>query len=366
VLCKMRLSVVVFVCLSSYAASYTPRMFRPGGKYYTPPKNAGGIDDQTRAQLSGILNGILTNLQKHKAALPQVAQDIVTQYHLTEKDTGLVEGMRAMYENLSEEMVFNSADEDVQSKTKVVLASVLQKVDSSYTPRMFAPGGKYYKTPDFGRRNTISKATRDEVGNILKGILGNLMKHKAALTQAKELVKQFSLDGKSDEAVTEGLRDAYDRLQTPAHSFASRGLKQLLKDEKAFDDAAERSQASAVLALVIEQADATYVPGQYRPHKYSGYTPSRSRGLGISKGTRDQVAGILKGILENLTKHKAALSQLADDVTKQYQGNTEVAEGLQAAFEDLANQKELAGASSEVQIKVKSVLASVLTKVTKH
>jgi uncharacterized protein YejL (UPF0352 family) len=349
----MKLSVLICLGLFGCVASYTPRMFRPGGKYYSPPPGSGGIDPKTRAELSGILNGILSNLQHHKAALPQVAQDIVTQFHLSDKDAP---GIQDMYENLD-------ADDSNEKDAKVVLASVLQKVDSSYTPRMFAPGGKYYNPPHFGRSNGISKATRDEVGNILKGILGNLMKHKAALSQAKEVVQQYHLDDKANAEVYDGLMDVYEELQTPT---SGDGLKNLLKDEKALSSEADRSQASAVLALVIQQANASYVPGSIRPRRFSGYIPSRTRGLGISKGTRDQVAGILKGILENLTKHKAALGQLADDVTKQYQGNTQVAEGLQGAYADLANQKELAGASKEVQGQVKTVLASVLAKVVKH
>jgi len=267
-----------------------------------------------------------------------------------------------MYEDINagdvDEKAFSSADTELQGKAKVVLASVLQKVDSSYTPRMFAPGGKYYTAPHFRGRGSISEGTRQEVGNILKGILDNLMKHKAALTQAKELVQQFHID-KPNAELTEGLMDAYEELQS--HT----GLHKLVEDEKAFSNEADRSQASEVLALIIQQGNATYTPGSYRPHKYSGYIPSRSRGLGISKATKDQVAGILNGILKNLMSHKAALGQLAEDVTKKYQGNTEIATALQGAYEDLTNQKELAGASKEVQSQVKTVLASVLAKVTK-
>jgi len=351
------------LCLSSYAASYTPRMFRPGGKYYVPPKNSGGIDEATRQELSGILTGILHNLQGHKAALPQVAIDITKQYQISGKDTKLIEGLRNMYEDINsgdvDEKSFTLANEELQGNAKVVLASVLQKVDSSYTPRMFAPGGKYYNPPHFGRsRGGISEGTRQEVGNILKGILDNLMKHKAALTQAKELVQQFHID-KPNAELTEGLMDAYEELQS--HN----GLHKLVEDEKAFSNEADRSQASEVLALIIQRGNATYSPGMYRPRKYSGYIPSRSRGLGISKQTKDQVAGILNGILKNLMSHKAALGQLAEDVTKKYQGNTEIATALQGAYEDLTNQKELAGASKEVQSQVKTVLASVLAKVTK-
>jgi len=354
--------VLVCLCLSSYAVSYTPRMFRPGGKYYTAPANSGGIDEHTRQELSGILNGILTNLQHHKAALPQVAIDIVQQYKLSDKSADMTEGLRNMYEDLnagsSDEAAFNSADKDLQGKAKVVLASVLQKVDSSYTPRMFAAGGKYYKAPHFGRsRSGIPESTRQEVGKILNGILSNLMKHKAALTQAKEIVQQFHMDAKPNPELTEGLMDVYEELQTPASRDS---LKKLVNDEKAFSSDVDRTQASAVLALIIQQGNTT---GPYRPRKYSGYVPSRSRG--ISKGTRDQVAGILNGILKNLMSHKAALGQLADDVTKKYQGNTEVAEALQGAYQDLTSQKELAGASKEVQGQVKTVLASVLAKVTK-
>jgi len=357
--------VLICLCLSSYAASYTPRMFRPGGKYYVPPKNSGGIDEQTRQELSGILNGILSNLQHHKAALPQVAIDITQQYHLNDKNPNLIEGLRTMYEDINagdvDEKSFTSAGEELQGKAKVVLASVLQKVDSSYTPRMFAPGGKYYTAPHFGRSSGIPDKTRQEVGNILRGILDNLTKHKAALAQAKELVQKFHID-KPSAQLTEGLMDAYEELQKPA---SREGLHKLLQDEKAFSSEADRSQASAVLALIIQQGNTTYSPGMYRPRKYSGYIPSRTRGLGISKATKDQVAGILNGILKNLMSHKAALGQLAEDVTKKYQGNTQVAQALQGAYDDLTNQKELAGASKEVQGQVKTVLASVLAKVKK-
>merc|ERR1719453_2507394 len=110
----MKLSLLICFVHCSYAALYTPRMFRPGGKYYTAPKygpGSGGIDDATRQELSGILNGILSNLQHHKAALPQVAHDIVTQYHLTSKDA---KDILDMYTGLSNENLFNSADRDVQ------------------------------------------------------------------------------------------------------------------------------------------------------------------------------------------------------------------------------------------------------------
>merc|ERR1719217_1131287 len=162
--------------------------------------------------------------------------------------------------------------------------------------------------------------------------------------------------------VTEALMDAYEELQHPASQSS---VQKLVSDEKAFSTESDRTQASAVLALIIQQANATYSPGMYRPRKYSGYIPSRSRGLGISKATKDQVAGILNGILKNLMSHKAALGQLAEDVTKKYQGNTQVAQALQGAYDDLTNQKELAGASKEVQGQVKTVLASVLAKVKK-
>lgn len=336
-------------------------MFRPGGKYYVPPKNSGGIDDATRHELSGILSGILSNLQHSKAALPQVVTDVVKQYHLNDKNTDL-EGLRTMYgeivSGVSNEASFNTASKDVQGQAKVALASVLQKVDSSYTPRMFAPGGKYYNPPKFGRSGGISEGTRQEVSGILKGILENLMKHKAALTQAKEIVQKYHMNSE----VTEALMDTYEELQHPA----SRGsVQKLVSDEKAFSTESDRSQASAVLALIIQQANSTYTPGAFRPRKFSGYIPSRTRGLGISKGTRDQVAGILNGILKNLMSHKAALGQVAADITKKYQGNTEVAQALQGVYDDLTDQKELAGASKEVQGQVKTVLASVLAKVEK-
>jgi len=339
-------------------------MFRPGGKYYTPPKNSGGIDEHTRQELSGILNGILTNLQHSKAALPQIAQNVVSEYKLSGKEAGLI---LDMYESVDDDKSFNSANKDMQAKAKVVLASVLQKVDSSYTPRMFAPGGKYYNPPHFGRSSGISEKTRQEVGDILKGILGNLMKHKAALTQAKELVQQYHLSDKSGAEVTEGLKQVYDELQTPAPGD---GLKKLLKDEKALPAEHDRSQASAVLALVIQQANSTYSPGSYRPRRYTGYTPSRSRGLGISEGTRQQVSGILKGILENLMKHKAALGQISADITRQVQGNPEVLKGLQETYTDLNdNESAVAGVGGdEVEVHLKTVLASVLhldSKVTK-
>lgn len=357
------MKVLLCVCLCSHAASYTPRMFRPGGKYYTPPANSGGIDAQTRQQISGILTGILKNLQGHKAALPQVAVEVVQQYKLTAKDADY---LSSVYADLNADMVddseFISADKDVQGKAKVVLASVLQKVDSSYTPRMFAPGGKYYNPPHFGRSSGIPEKTRQEVGDILKGILGNLMKHKAALTQAKEIVQQFHLDKEANPELTEGLMDAYEELHRPA---SRGGLDKLMKDTMAFRTQDDRTQASAVIAMIIQQSNTTYVPGMYRPRKYSGYTPSRTRGLGISKQTKDQVAGILNGILKNLMSHKAALGQLADEVTKKYQGNTEVTQALEGVYEDLGNQKELARASKEDQTKVKTVLASVLAKVTK-
>jgi hypothetical protein len=337
-------------------------MFRPGGKYYTAPKNSGGIDEHTRQELSGILSGILSNLQHSKAALPQVVSDVVKQYHLNEKDTDVTEGLRQMYGELvsgaSSEESFNTASQDVQGKAKVALASVLQKVDSSYTPRMFAPGGKYYSPPKGVRSGGISDATRQEVGGILKGILDNLMKHKAALTQAKEIVQKYHMNSE----VTEALMDTYEELQHPA-SVSS--VQKLVSDEKAFSTESDRSQASQVLALIIQQGNATYTPGMYRPRKYSGYIPSRTRGLGISKGTRDQVAGILNGILKNLMSHKAALGQVAADITKKYEGNAEVTQALQGVYEDLTDQKELAGASKEVQGQVKTVLASVLAKVEK-
>lgn len=340
-------------------------MFRPGGKYYSPPhgiKNAGGIDEQTRQQLSGILSGILHNLQHSKAALPQVVSDVVKQYHLSDKNADLTEGLRKMYGELnagvSSEASFNSASQDVQGQAKLALASVLQKVDSSYTPRMFAPGGKYYTPPHFGRSSGIPEATRQEVSGILKGILENMMKHKAALTQANEIVQKFHMNSE----VTEGLMDAYEELQRPASRSS---LQKLVNDEKAFSTESDRSQASEVLALIIQKGNTTYTPGMYRPRKYSGYIPSRTRGLGISKQTKDQVAGILNGILKNLMSHKAALGQVADEVTKKYQGNVEVTQALEGAYEDLTNQKELAGASKEVQGQVKTVLASVLAKVTK-
>lgn len=367
----MKFNVIICLCLASHAASYTPRMFRPGGKYYVPPKTgpgSDGIDEQTRAQLSGILNGILSNLQHSKAALPQVAQDIVHRFSLSGKDAGLKVGLRDMIESLnadeSDENDFNSASKDMQSKAKTVLTSVLQKIDSGYTPRMFAPGGKYYNPPHFGRSNGgISQATKDQVSGILKGILGNLMKHKAALTQAKELVQKFHLDDKSNIDVTQALMDVNDELRTPT---SGHGLEKFIEDEKAFSNEDDRSHASAVLALVIQQANVTYIPGSLRPKKYSGYIPSRSRGLGISKGTRDQVAGILKGILENLTKHKAALNQVTDDVKREIQGNPEVEEGLKEEYTALTDgTSALAGASPELQGHFKTVLAGIFTKVTK-
>merc|ERR1719388_412554 len=124
--------------------------------------------------------------------------------------------MRTMYGELnagvSSEASFNSATQDVQGKAKMALASVLQKVDSSYTPRMFAPGGKYYNPPHFNRPGAISEGTRQEVSGILKGILENLMKHKAALTQANEIVQKYQMNSE----VTEALMDAYEELQHPA------------------------------------------------------------------------------------------------------------------------------------------------------
>jgi len=357
------------MCLCTLSVSYTPRMFRPGGKYYTAPHGItrpGGIDEQTRQQLSGILSGILHNLQHSKAALPQVVSDVVKQYHESDYNADQrikwTEGLREMYGELnagvSSEESFNTASQDVQGQAKAALVSVLKKVDSSYTPRMFAPGGKYYNPPKFGRSGGISEGTRQEVSGILKGILENLMKHKAALTQAKEIVQKYHMNSE----VTEGLMDAYEELQHPASKSS---IQKLLNDEKAFSTESDRSQASEVLALIIQQGNTTYTPGMYRPRKYSGYIPSRTRGLGISKQTKDQVAGILNGILKNLMSHKAALGQLADEVTKKYSGNTEVTQALEGAYADLTNQKELAGTSKEVQGQVKTVLASVLAKVTK-
>merc|ERR1719359_878296 len=96
----------ILLCLVAHVVTsevrYTPRMFRPGGKYYTAPKynSNGGISDSTRSEVSGILKGILENLMKHKAALPQVAADIVQRFHLERSDSELASGIRSLYEEM--------------------------------------------------------------------------------------------------------------------------------------------------------------------------------------------------------------------------------------------------------------------------
>lgn len=227
----MQLLGPLCLCLAALAADgsrtrYTPRMFRPGGKYYTGPKNAGGISDSTRAEVSGILKGILENLTKHKAALPAVTADIVQKFRLDEDSSAhLADGLRNL---VADEKSFDDVDPAVRTQAKTVLTAVLQHVE--YTPRMFRPGGKYYVAPK-GSHGGISDATRAEVGGILRGILENLTKHKAALPQmATDIVQKYDL-GKEHTELTTGLRGLYSEPATPA-------------------------EARAVVALVLQHVDA--------------------------------------------------------------------------------------------------------------
>lgn len=374
----MRFTASVCLCLAAHVASaerYTPRMFRPGGKYYVEPKynSAGGISEGTRKEVGGILKGILDNLMKHKAALPQVAiheqvaADIVQRFHLGSSDASLAQGLRSLYEEMSgssghglQKLI---ADEKAlgslhtREQASVVLASVLQHVeqnqDAEYTPRMFRPGGKYYVAPA-GSHGGISDATRAEVSGILKGILGNLMHHKAALPElASGVVQKYHLTDTAKVQLRNGLHAVYEDM-TAAKDLAEKDLASV---------GSNKMRAAVALVLQGSQvtqavaSNASYTPGAFgrfhsssRPNRFTG----RGGRLGISDSTKNQVAGILKGILDNLMKHKAALSQVAQDITKKFQPTEEVVK------QAMSDETELKGSSDATKSQVRSVLALVL------
>lgn len=130
-------------------------------------------------------------------------------------------------------------------------------------------GKKHYFHPS-PRSGGISDRTRDEVAGILKGILGNLMKHRSAsLTQrAQEVAKALPAPEGAD--VWAGLRGVYDALGDGAdqHDF-----QDLIAATGVGGTADTRAGVRRVLASLL--AGATQVQAN-RTHAAKLITPARA------------------------------------------------------------------------------------------
>lgn len=145
----------------------------------------------------------------------------------------LAQGALAASPDNLDSLVANNA------QARAVLGLVLQRVDSTGPFRSRSPYTSGFSRPKsfhFHRSKGlgISDATRKQVAGILNGILGNLMKQKAALPQvAQEIVKKFSLDGNATAEVTEALQSVYTDVEpSPSNGTTQSALKAALSPDR--------------------------------------------------------------------------------------------------------------------------------------
>jgi len=126
----------------------------------------GAIDPSTKAEVAGILEGILSNLNGKKA-LAQTAKKVIK----VTLQAGSPHAVSANTKHALQSLIAR-----LQKKIKQTsLAEALTEIISSDEPSMAC---KYFGKCGSGGSSGIDSQTKAQVANILQGILSNLSAHK--------------------------------------------------------------------------------------------------------------------------------------------------------------------------------------------
>jgi len=126
----------------------------------------GAIDPQTKAEVAGILEGILSNLNGKKA-LAQTAKTVakvILPAAAPHSDSPMAkQAIQSLIARLQ------------QNVKQVSVAKALTQILAEDTP---SAACKYFGKCGFGEGGGIDSQTKAQVANILQGILSNLSAHK--------------------------------------------------------------------------------------------------------------------------------------------------------------------------------------------